>query len=87
MWFLGFFFAVKNCWFKLETSGDVPVGRRSHSAGELSMFQSSVLDIREVKHCVYRKRQTSTCCLPSAILKWTISSLASCKLIRSVDTQ
>jgi len=52
MWFLGFFFAVKNCWLKLETSGDVPVGRRSHSAGELSMFQSSVLDIREVKHCL-----------------------------------
>ena len=31
-------FAVKNCWFKLKTSGEVPVGRRSHSAGWLSGF-------------------------------------------------
>jgi len=39
---LGFFFAVKNCWFKLKTSGDVPVGRRSHSAGELSNVSNKV---------------------------------------------
>ncbi|XP_044183332.1 kelch domain-containing protein 3-like isoform X1 [Acropora muricata] len=26
------FDTVKNCWFKLATSGDIPVGRRSHSA-------------------------------------------------------
>lgn len=32
-----YFLVVNNCWFKLKTSGDLPVGRRSHSAGWSSL--------------------------------------------------
>ena len=52
----------------------------------LSIYPITSLN-REIKHCIYSKQQTSTCYLPSAVLNWTISSKALCKLIKSLNTQ